>query len=88
MYLLEQLANSPNDAVAITAQEILLRLSNITGIEISSDLTLREIKIDESKKLVHKKPVMPKYRPDTSTKSVEADVESETKQVKTNFRVE
>jgi hypothetical protein len=42
MYLMEQLANSPNDAVAITAQEVLLRLSAETGADISPDLKMRK----------------------------------------------
>jgi hypothetical protein len=43
MYLMEQLANSPNDAIALTAQEVLFRLSKVTGAKISSDIKIREI---------------------------------------------
>lgn len=45
MYLIEQLANDPNDAVAITAQEVLLKLAEETGAEISPDLDMREIPV-------------------------------------------
>lgn len=55
MYLIEQLANSPNDAIAITAQDVLLRLSKETGAEISSGLKMRQIKVDEEKVLAGKK---------------------------------
>lgn len=43
MYLLEQLANDPNDAIAITAQEVLLRLAEETGARISPNLSMRRI---------------------------------------------
>lgn len=46
MYLMEQLANDPNDAVALTAQEVLRLLSEQTGAVISSDAAFR--KIEES----------------------------------------
>ena len=55
MYLMEQLANSPNDAIAITAQDVLLRLSKETGAEISSGLKMRRVKVDEGKVLAEKK---------------------------------
>ena len=55
MYLMEQLANSPNDAIAITAQDVLLRLSKETGAEISSGLKMRRVKVDEGKVLAGKK---------------------------------
>jgi len=54
MYLLEQLANSPNDAIAITAQEVLLRLSEETGADITPGLKMRRIRIDEEKVLTVK----------------------------------
>ena len=68
MYMIEQLANSPNDAIAITAQDVLLRLSKETGAEISSGLQMRRIKVDEEKVLADKKKgVIPEklYIPDT-----------------------
>ncbi len=55
MYLMEQLANSPNDAIAITAQDVLLRLSKTTGAEISADLKMRNIPVDEEKALIESK---------------------------------
>lgn len=44
IYLMEQLANSPHDAVALAAQEVLRQLSKETGAVISSDLNLRNAK--------------------------------------------
>ncbi len=55
MYLMEQLANSPNDAVAITAQEVLGILAKETGAEISPDLKMRKISVDEKAVLSDKK---------------------------------
>lgn len=63
MFLMEQLANSPNDAVALTAQEVLLRLSAETGADISPDFKMRKIEIDEKKTLV---PEDKKRKPDRS----------------------
>ncbi len=59
MFLMEQLANAPNDAVAITAQEVLLRLSSETGAEISPTLKMRKIEVDENKVLTPTKSVRP-----------------------------
>lgn len=78
MYMIEQLANSPNDAIAIAAQDVLLRLSKETGAEISSGLRMRRIKVDEEKELSDKKKgIIPEklFIPDTAKapKDVEAD---------------
>jgi len=43
MYLMEQLANDPNDAIALTAQEVLRQLSEQTGARISPSLKMREV---------------------------------------------
>ncbi len=37
IYMMEQLANDPDDAVALTAQEVLFKLAAETGIHINSD---------------------------------------------------
>jgi hypothetical protein len=37
MYLMEQLANDPNDAIAMTAQEVLAKLSKETGAKYSTE---------------------------------------------------
>ncbi len=78
MYLLEQLANSPNDAIAMTAQEVLMRLSEETGAEVTPDLRMRRIRVDEEKVLAGKtKGVIPDslYLPDTATaESVSPDI--------------
>ncbi len=83
MYLLEQLANSPNDAIAITAQEVLLRLSEETGADITSGLKMRRIAVDEEKKLTAKpKGVIPDslYMPDTvKAKTTSEDAAKSTK---------
>lgn len=42
MFLMEQLANSPNDAIAITAQEVLFRLSKETGASIRQGMDFRK----------------------------------------------
>jgi len=46
MYLMEQLANDPDDAVAMAAQDVLRRLSEQTGAKISPDLIMREVRTE------------------------------------------
>lgn len=80
MYLMEQLANSPNDAIAITAQDVLLRLSEETGAEISPGLKMRQIAINEERKLIEKKKGIiqaSSIRPDTGKSAPDIPKKSE-----------
>ncbi|MBD3315205.1 MAG: hypothetical protein GF344_05415, partial [Chitinivibrionales bacterium] len=43
MYLMEQLANDPDDAVALAAQEVLRRMAERTGARITPGTSMREI---------------------------------------------
>ncbi|MBD3419973.1 MAG: hypothetical protein GF398_07650 [Chitinivibrionales bacterium] len=43
MYMMEQLANDADDAVALTAQEVLFKLEKETGARISPNLDMRDI---------------------------------------------
>ncbi|MBD3344750.1 MAG: hypothetical protein GF401_06775 [Chitinivibrionales bacterium] len=43
IYLMEQLANDPDDGVALAAQEVLQKLSKETGVKFSSDLEIRDV---------------------------------------------
>jgi hypothetical protein len=45
MYLMEQLANDPNDAVALTAQEVLMRLVDETGARYSEGFSPRVVQM-------------------------------------------
>jgi hypothetical protein len=54
MYLMEQLANSPNDAIAITAQDVLNILTKETGAELTPNLIMRKINIDDNLPLQNK----------------------------------
>ena len=46
-YVLEQLANDPVDAVAFTAQEVLLKLTKETGMKLAPDVKMRTVTIVE-----------------------------------------
>jgi hypothetical protein len=46
-YVLEQLANDPVDAVAFTAQEVLLKLTRDTGMKPSPDAKMRKVPMAE-----------------------------------------
>jgi uncharacterized coiled-coil protein SlyX len=46
-YVLEQLGNDPVDAVAFTAQEVLLKLTKETGMKLSPDVKMRPVVIQE-----------------------------------------
>ncbi len=59
MYLMEQLANSPNDAVALTAQEVLGKLERETGVKVSRDLRMRRISTEEEPESVIGDDVVP-----------------------------
>jgi len=54
MYLMEQLANSPNDVIAITAQDVLSILTKETGAELTPNLIMRKITIDDNVPLQNK----------------------------------
>ena len=54
-YVLEQLANDPVDAVAFTAQEVLLKLTKETGMKLSPDAKMRPVVIQESSPIVDSK---------------------------------
>jgi hypothetical protein len=54
-YVLEQLANDPVDAVAFTAQEVLLKLTRETGMKLSPDVKMRKIAITEPSSIVDAK---------------------------------
>lgn len=92
MYMIEQLANSPNDAIAITAQDVLLRLSKETGAEISSGVRMRRINVDEEKVLPDKKrEIIPEklFTSDTAKALKEAKADtSVTDTVKTDLTFE
>lgn len=42
-YMLEQLANDPDDAVALTAREVLDRLQKETGMQVKSSVKMRDL---------------------------------------------
>jgi hypothetical protein len=46
MYLMQQMAGDPDDAVALTAQDVLKRLSDLTGAKITTDS--KDSKVGES----------------------------------------
>jgi uncharacterized coiled-coil protein SlyX len=51
-YVLEQLANDPVDAVAFTAQEVLLKLAKETGMKLSPDAKMRTVVIPEPQPII------------------------------------
>jgi hypothetical protein len=63
-YVLEQLANDPVDAVAYTAQEVLLKLTKETGMKLSSDAKMRKVVIPEPSSIVDTK-IKTRQAPDT-----------------------
>jgi hypothetical protein len=48
IYVMEQFANDPEDAVAFTAQEVLMRLVREKGIRLSPDFKMRHVAMPES----------------------------------------
>ncbi|MBD3391155.1 MAG: hypothetical protein GF410_03970 [Chitinivibrionales bacterium] len=64
MYLMEQLANDPNDAIALTAQEVLRRLSEQTGAKISPDLKMRKIPPQQRQTIPESKIEVKEEQPD------------------------
>ncbi len=64
-YVLEQLANDPVDAVAFTAQEVLLRLTKETGMKRSPDVKMRTVVIPEPSAVVETR-MKPQQAADTA----------------------
>jgi hypothetical protein len=60
MYLMEHLANDPDDAVALTAQEVLKRLSRETGARISEGTRMRPILPSSQRPQKQQKPILSK----------------------------
>jgi hypothetical protein len=48
IYVMEQFSNDPEDAVAFTAQEVLMRLVREKGIRLSPDFKMRHVAMPES----------------------------------------
>ena len=68
-YVLEQLANDPVDAVAFTAQEVLLKLTKETGMKISPDAKMRPVVIQEPSSVADSK-IKTKQPVDTAAAAV------------------
>ncbi|MBD3322832.1 MAG: hypothetical protein GF350_17160 [Chitinivibrionales bacterium] len=55
IYLMEQLANDPDDGVALAAQEVLQKLSKETGVTLSPELKMRDITTQNPESVMEKK---------------------------------